>query len=127
MISFIARIVLFLLVVWGIIKLVEVLRPRAKSFTTMLEYPNKRQIALVEEGELISLWAEPKTQHVYAYRSGSSGDEGYLGQLPGKYYRSIEPVLRSGDTYQAFVTEHTGGNIRLEVRLGKQQIPDEFV
>jgi hypothetical protein len=127
MLGFLMRAALFILAIWLIVKLIQAIKPKARHFTTPLEYPNREQIALVEEGDMVLLDAEPQMQRIYAYRTLGSGDDMYLGEVPVKYFRSIEPVLRRGKAYQAVVTKRTTDNIYVEFSVSKKELPEEFV
>lgn len=126
-IGFVARVALVVLIIWGIVKLIEAIKPRARHFTTTLQYPNREQIALVEEGESLLLSAEPGRHKIFAFRTSKADDDGYLGEVPAKYFRSIEPVLRTGDDYHAVVTRRTRNNVHVEFFLGTKELPEEFV
>ncbi|MDX1479182.1 MAG: hypothetical protein R3301_15815 [Saprospiraceae bacterium] len=129
MITTLARILLAVAVIVGILWLLQKIRPKPSYFVTDLDYPRQGALETVEVGDFLTLWPSPNGVSIYVYgpRAEMDEDDVMLGQLPSRYFDPVERTLRKGQPYRATVVEHAGSNLRLEVKLNVKELPDELV
>ena len=126
MIGTLARLALLLFVIWLVVEIVRRARPRRKHLITYLEFPRSQNVDLLEAGDTVNLWPAENTPVINVY-NGEVHEDNLLGQLPSRYFRDIEPVLRRGSPYLAVVDQCEDDKVRLNINLRKMELPDEFV